>query len=37
MDRVAPLAKGVTIAGGPRLAMNTDTTTEFVIIMLKEY
>ncbi len=37
MDRVAPLAKGMTIAGGSRLAISADTPTEFVIIKRKEY
>ena len=37
MDRVAPLAKGVAIAGEPRLAMNADTPTESVIIKWMEY
>jgi hypothetical protein len=37
MDRVAPLAKGVAIAGEPRLAMNADAPTEFVISKWTEY
>ena len=37
MDCVAPLAKGVAIAGEVRLAMNTDKLTECDNIMLKEY
>ena len=36
-DGVAPLAKGVAIGGEPRLAMNADTPTEFVIIKWKEH
>jgi hypothetical protein len=37
MDCVAPLGKGMALAGEPRLAMNAEKPTEGVIISLKEY
>ena len=36
-DGVAPLDKGMAIAGKARLAVNVDKLTELAIIMLKEH
>jgi len=36
-DGVAPLDKGIALAGEARLAVNVDTLTELAIIRLKEH
>jgi len=36
-DSVAPLGKGLAIAGETRLAVNVDKLTEYVTIILKEH